>query len=858
MDIFTARQELEEQFERQRGRAWPYYLDRYEDADLSRARLLLGQMRVRGERAIWTSDLKKAATKKKSKAKKVSKVLKGEKKWIEDQQKISERGQRRRPGEERIQVVGQPYVNPAGAVAEDPEITRARMRQQDQHHQNLIVERQADRAARGARENQEILEAQAQRADAYRIHQDRQAIEGQRMFADVMIAHGAQAAARDVAGAQAHGQQQVAAEQRRQAGDVAQIAADRDVARFNANLVERRDNLVGDRARQAAELQQLQERIGQENRERDAERVHAIALTAREFQDRARQHEGELRARGLDADTEQIRIREAAQTDRERDANQHRREEAVIQGQRAQAAERDARTEQLIHEMQAQNRQLTEHILNLPEPIPERQGMAPADREFIERTLHGAGQAVDRRIGESEERMRDEMRQHFDRTGAPPARQEQVEEQLPHDLRPLPVGGGQHNELGRTSLRQSRTPQQVRDAEEEAERLLLEEAGGQAPLSVPLLPYHTPEPDQPAHQDIALSPTPPADAPRERQWGDPASPPATPRASPRASPRLSPLPPVIQTRPQTGSAEEELARLLEVPSPLAARQPQPTVRETQQALQEQGLELGLPDVPEQEARPSEPELLPLEPAEGPEPGVLERIYQGAQELVRDETAEEALERVEQEAEERLVQAPLQPVVPGQQHGGVLQTPGGEPIRGLGEEIPVQPVEGGEYQQVGGAEHQAEPSPRRPARVEEVAEQRDVAEGLQPGAGPVEDVAEEEEEVTEPLARGGPKHRESTRLWTSSDVNSELGLMAAERGRPAGGSREQKYRVVNNTSKEIYNLQPGEGAWVEGAGIYQGEPSLRIRSGRGDRGVSRILFKRMDKLVADGTLIFEKH
>ena len=854
MDIFTARQELEEQFERQRGRAWPYYLDRYEDADLSRARLLLGQMRVRGERAIWTSDLKKAATKKKSKAKKVSKVLKGEKKWIEDQQKISERGQRRRPGEERIQVVGQPYVNPAGAVAEDPEITRARMRQQDQHHQNLIVERQADRAARGARENQEILEAQAQRADAYRIHQDRQAIEGQRMFADVMIAHGAQAAARDVAGAQAHGQQQVAAEQRRQAGDVAQIAADRDVARFNANLVERRDNLVGDRARQAAELQQLQERIGQENRERDAERVQAIELTAREFQDRARQHEGELRARGLDADTEQIRIREAAQTDRERDANQHRREEAVIQGQRAQAAERDARTEQLIHEMQAQNRQLTEHILNLHEPIPEMQGMAPADREFIERTLHWAGQAVDRRIGESEERMRDEMRQHFDRTGAPPARQEQVEEQLPHDLRPLPVGGGQHNELGRTSLRQSRTPQQVRDAEEEAERLLLEEAGGQAPLSVPLLPYHTPEPDQPAHQDIALSPTPPADAPRERQWGDPPTPPATPRASPR----LSPLPPVIQTRPQTGSAEEELARLLEVPSPLAARQPQPTVRETQQALQEQGLELGLPDVPEQEARPSEPELLPLEPAEGPEPGVLERIYQGAQELVRDETAEEALERVEQEAEERLVQAPLQPVVPGQQHGGVLQTPGGEPIRGLGEEIPVQPVEGGEYQQVGGAEHQAEPSPRRPARVEEVAEQRDVAEGLQPGAGPVEDVAEEEEEVTEPLARGGPKHRESTRLWTSSDVNSELGLMAAERGRPAGGSREQKYRVVNNTSKEIYNLQPGEGAWVEGAGIYQGEPSLRIRSGRGDRGVSRILFKRMDKLVADGTLIFEKH
>ena len=282
------------------------------------------------------------------------------------------------------------------------------------------------------------------------------------------------------------------------------------------------------------------------------------------------------------------------------------------------------------------------------------------------------------------------------------------------------------------------------------------------------------------------------------------------------------------------------------------------MRETQQALQEQGLELGLPDVPEQEARPSEPELLPLEPAEGEEPGVLERIYQGAQELVRDETAEEALERVEQEAEERLVQAPLQPVVPGQQHGGVLQTPGGEPIRGLGFEIPVQPVEGGEYQQVGGAEHQAEPSPRRPARVEEVAEQRDVAEGLQPGAGPVEDVAEEEEEVTEPLARGGPKHRESTRLWTSSDVNSELGLMAAERGRPAGGSREQKYRVVNNTSKEIYNLQPGEGAWVEGAGIYQGEPSLRIRSGRGDRGVSRILFKRMDKLVADGTLIFEKH
>ena len=125
------------------------------------------------------------------------------------------------------------------------------------------------------------VEAQAQRADAYRIHQDRQAVEGQRMFADVMIAHGAQAAARDVAAAQAHGAQQVAGEQRRQAENLAQLAADRDIVRFNANLVERRDNLVGDRARQGAELRQLQDRVAQENRERDAERAQALELTAR-------------------------------------------------------------------------------------------------------------------------------------------------------------------------------------------------------------------------------------------------------------------------------------------------------------------------------------------------------------------------------------------------------------------------------------------------------------------------------------------------------------------------------------------------------------------------------------------------
>ena len=83
MSIFKAQKELQKQFERQVGAG--QYLDRFEDATLSRGRLIAGQ-RLLPHGVILSKDLKAKAAKKKRKVKRTSKGLKGEVARIKKQQ----------------------------------------------------------------------------------------------------------------------------------------------------------------------------------------------------------------------------------------------------------------------------------------------------------------------------------------------------------------------------------------------------------------------------------------------------------------------------------------------------------------------------------------------------------------------------------------------------------------------------------------------------------------------------------------------------------------------------------------------------------------------------------------------------
>ena len=822
MSIFEERERLEKQFELQRGAA--YFLDRFEDADMSRARLLLRQQQAiplheRLEKVQEKRRKKRGLAKQKPRARN----LKGEAASIKQQQKIFERGQRRRPGEERIQIIGEAYVDPLGRVAQDPEIEREKLA--------TAVQLQAMR-------NQAV----ADRGFADRLIADETA-QAQRD-----VAREQRGGALDVAQIQRGGVEAVADIQGRQAVALADRQAERERVEYNTRLAHQRDRLVGERAAQRAELEQLQARIAQENRAQDAERRQALELTEREFAERAKEREVELRHRGMAQETDVLRIREDAQTTRARDVMGHERHIEELR----QRAQRDEKQDAMLQELAAQNRHLTQVIEGLPDPIPEvgGSGWTDADRRFFTQSFDRASHEVDRRIGERQQHVLQQIDEHFDRVGATPQHREQVGRGLPDVIplgdkarptEPRNVGGGQMaQEEEESGLGLEEVSPQTRwgGTAEEAERLLRgsEPAPEPAPVAPPGRPS-TPPPEIPEQSPGVTRGTPYLVAPESPELaqqfyhtpegGESPSPPTV--APPGSVSPRSPRPPVIHEREETGTPAQELEQLLAAPSPLAR----------------------------------EPEAEP--------PTFLERVQQGAQrvqegyqELVRPETPAEALQRVEREGQERLAQEPRQPVVPGEQTGGGLQTPEGVPIRGLGQEI-EQPQEveqgglGGGYAPVGGEQHQPSTQERQPGGIEDVTEEQAPA----PATQQVEEEDLFEETEVPGTAPMGDVY-ESARLWENMETQTYLGTLATERGRPAGGARGARFKLVNATERAVKKIAPGEEVMIFGAeeaktspsGSVEQEGKLRYNvSGRS--AVVRTSVNEIDRLVKEGKLLFKR-
>lgn len=947
MSIFKAQKELQKQFERQVGAG--QYLDRFEDATLSRGRLIAGQ-RLLPHGVILSKDLKAKAAKKKRKVKRTSKGLKGEVARIKKQQKIFEKGQRRRPGEEQLQIVGEPYVDARGRVSEDPEIAREKIRAETQRNQAIIADRQAARAQdayffyRREQERQDIL------AEERQARREGHAIQGQRLFADLMIAAGGQAVDRE------------------------RIQAETDRLTQEHNFIAQRDRqqITREAERNRAEQRALRERVEQDNRERDAVRAQALEETRLRFEAEARQREAELTARGLDNRTEQERLREEAQTARQRDAHEHIRELETIQAQRAQQEARDIKHDRMLEELAGQNRALQEHIFNLPDPVPERsRDLSHSDKEFIQREIRGilgpAGRAVDRRIGQSEERLRQVIEEHLGRTGRqddPEAREaieQAIETELPHDIAPVeltpqpepaaPVPDELELSSNDSSLRtgssstrhepdetyqsedrestqysvdpfgserehELRAFQALEELEEdEASRgtgQTFDELAGEEEQAQLREAIDTAQEEDELDEALQAAQRRRAQRAQERlEGGGVELPGDVERASsPRSSGGASPRPPVIQPRPATGTAAEELEELLGRQSPASPR-PLPKDSPTLQGLQGAGgverttsqlrdiaggapvnlglpahqafreksqspqgtpegeqLELGLPAVPvRQEAEPEQVEPGLLQRAGG----LFQGLREGVQEALRPETAPEALRRVEREATERALQEPLLPVEPGQQAGGILQTPEGVPIRGFGQEIEQGQVREG-YQVVGGQELQA-PQHDLPRGAVELVRVEDVPEEEQGGGARSEDleegvIFEEVERPAEPLPVA--QQRESARLWTDEGVQRELDGLARQ-GRPTGGSRARRYIIRNNTQGDLKRIPQGEfleilgtenekyyPAGHEKAGQVKTKKKLRMKPPRGSgEKITRLDYGVAQRLIDEGKLVFER-
>lgn len=805
-----------------------YIQNRFEDATVSRAILLRiqqdralkdreEQLRRRTQFKLTGPALTEAQKRRKRKLRKPVN-LKSEIKRGQKLTKAFQKGERRDDEGSEVRIVGEPVVV-GGRTFEAPEVADRR-RQDEQAERDRRFQLDAQVRAAEVRQEDERLRLLG--------------IENQgRLFLEQQREQGRQA--RDVEDIRRFNLQQQRQEQledrrfqeeirrydlqqQERAADVALRGQledreyDERVRQFNERLADERQE-AQERIRQIERQDELEAQRIQSNRE---ERLAEVAQ-------RQAQRDAELQIRTGEIELDRDRVR--AQV--ERDKQQGKQSEAQLLGlreaQRVAEAQQQAERE-LFERLRREAAAERERLLNLAEPIPEiPRDMTDADRRFIETGFQQAGAELDRRFEEREQRLFEHIDEHLNRV-AP--------------------GDQQRRDELRTTLRPT-------GSQEEAIEQLRQQVGGeveQDALETGL--RHDP-------RDIDPESTPESDlSPEELQRRR----------------REDPLSDEGSLDSRGSGAERELRRAQqeEEQEALTLEPQATTLTRAQRAAR---------DSPVQEENIDSPGLRAVTPTPGIETPefeqspILERAGQGLvaagqavggaiRELTRGETAEEALERVEREGQQRAAGRPA--VEPGTQAtGGALVTPEGQPII-MGQEFDQDVQEEYGFQVVGANANQ--PTSRRSARDSAEANQRvealpDVPTGggAVAGRGDVETIEEEIPDDAGDQARPAPLRddlrRNSGRLWDSEDTQTALGEMVFSGAGRGTRTAANVYRIRNNTDKTVSKIPPGGTAVIYG-GNNQAGGTFRLRSSDGSE--TRMTQKRMNTLIKQDKLIFERN
>ena len=904
-NIFSQKKERELQILRQRSASnvvkvdpnLKGFLDRF-NPDVSRATLLRDQR----ARAPTKEELEKSVGVKTAKKlkKRRGKNLRGEVARNLREQRRFERGERRDRPEQEPRIVGDPVPPAPGAPAQpqaDPNaqlrlaIEGRRIAAQDAQ-QRRLVDLLADRDDRERRERQAILDrGLAERGAILDIGiRDRDASRAER----AQLLDRGEAERQELRGAFRELLEGEARAQRQERQDILDqaeaerqrlgIAASEERTALDRQARIERERILTERGAEVQELAQIRERVAEQSAR---ERAHD------------RKEREELLGQLVNLTTEERREREARE---ERQAQQQ-----IDERQRARE-ERERIDTQAAEEREGILR------LTLDQDINPREGggTAQADRDFLQRQFQQGLETIERRIGESEARTQEQIRQHADRVAAierqPPI---VVQQPAPAPAAAPQAAGPTREDIAasvrnalesprtrerRTTRRRIEIEEQTTDTEEEdfsptasAERRRREGRGAESPQ--PPIGFEA------GGEEGGFSPVQSPRTQRTPQSTGRDPPVFVSEAEARGAPEPEVAPPSPRVRPPTGPPPK-ISRGTQTPA-IPATDPE---------------EISAGVVAEPAQRPSEriPELegsgVLVDPANLPQEGGQELFQSGqfaGDIMAAGQNAIGYVGGIAGEANQRLgdlfAGAGVEAVVPGQQQGGGLRDPEGRPIFGLGQEIEpaaptIQPLQsdqparrvapptGPPKQEKTKQQEIKELSRliadkdrlRKRLRAKNTPESRQQLEVLeqdqrerrqqldelkelekqeqqQAGAGLVET---EEEALALGLGRQSDRE-DNFRLYES--LRDEIDANYT-RGRAQGGARGSlPFQIVNTTDRRFKKLAPGQAvslAQVERNGTLGYYP---FGQGVGTKaGITRISRSELEKQIKAGKLKIDRN
>lgn len=956
-NIFSQKKERELQILRQRSASnvvkvdpnLKGFLDRF-NPDVSRATLLQAQRaRVPTKEELEKSVGVKTAKKLK---KRKGKNLRGEVARNLREQRRFERGERRDRPEEEPRIVGDPVPPVPGAPAAPAADPNAQLR--------LAIE--GRRIAAQDAQQRRLVELLAAREDAER--QERQAILDRGLaeraaILDIGIRD------RDIARAEREALTDITRQERQAILDLGlrERIQERDAAREErdaildrnfaegvnqraerAQILERgeaerldlrqafRSMLESEAAFQRQERQDILDQA-QEERERlaIAGREERIALDRQARIERERL----LTERGAEVqELAQIRERVAEQAARERAQDRQEREELLGQlvnltaeERREREAREERQAQQQVEERQrareereridTQAAEEREGILRLtldPTLNPREGGeQAQADRDFLQRQFQQGLETIERRIGESEARTQEQIRQHADRVAA-------IERQPPIVVQqPAPAPAGPSAADIAESVRNALESPRTRERRTTRRRIDIEEQTTDT-------------------EDEDFSPT--RSAERRRRQGRGAESPTPEIAfepggeeggfSPVQSPRPTRTPQSTGRDPSVFVSEAE-ARGAPPPAPAPASPQVSRGTQTPVIPPEQPPSEGGGVVAEPARLPSEriPELegsgVLVDPANLPQEGFGEGgvprggdLFQSGQFagdiMAAGQNAIGYVGGIAGEANQRLGDlfsgGGVEAVVPGQQQGGALRDPAGNPIFGLGQDIEptIQPLQSEQparrvlpretdatrirnierdiqsdqtrltslrrQVQAGIGGGRFDDNTRQIQELErEIARKRRQIEGIRARRGEEPAAIEEarqqlrEETIRRPAGRGQVETlQEEATIQSERTTNFRLYESVRDeidayytRGRARGGARGSlPFQIVNTSGRRFKNLNPGQAvalAQVERNGTLGYYP---LGQAAGTKvGITRIGRSELEKQIKAGNLKIDR-
>jgi len=632
--------------------------------DDSRARLLQAQR----SRVPTREELEKSVGVKTAKKlkKRRGKNLRGETARNIREQRRFERDERRDRPEQEPRIVGDPVAG--AAAAEDPALQRRRLDLEEARDRQAAFDRAAQRRADQATQERELAvrrgELAGARADraAARLAgppadpeaQLRLAIEGRRITAQdaqqrrLVEALGEERGERERLLGAAQGER----------GDL------RQEVRFNlAQAVQERGRIgalrEAERREEREERELLAERGDRDRRrDREARTEDAVARAAADVARDERERAERIRL-GVAAGTERTELGERA----ERLGAEERAERLQREAQRtAEGTSRDRERRQESAQAHEERIEIIDRLTreqDLPDPVAE-EDTTGADRDFLQRQFERGLDTIDRRIGESEARTAEQIRLHADRVSQRPERQDptiNIYNPVQPPLPPAPTFGAERRPSQTAEDIARRVRQELEEVlsprgREEIERERRPEPPRAAPFTEQRLPTPPPSPRPQPPPSRSRSPSPTRLPSPPRQVRDPQP--------------VGEIPVSGGGRdPSQDDFSQGSARIEEEPTP----EPEPLA---------QSFEFVEPDQP-----PAEPEQEIFQSQQFA--GDLQAAAENAIGFVGD-VAGGAIGGIR-----GLFEA--QPEI-GEQTGGALVGPEGNPIFGLGQEIEptIQPLQ----------------------------------------------------------------------------------------------------------------------------------------------------------------------